>query len=254
MSSRLFARLHHTKPSVPARVNNAEVVTPQSLGLPATQPPPALPRTIQATARLVLAIDATASRAPAWNASQRVMGGLFTALPGELEVALAVHGGSRVHTFTGFTSKVETLRKQSARVQCQAGMTAMLNILAAVLKLDVRVIVYVGDVFEESHRGARRLANALAAKGTRVIILHDGGSPEDADGRIFQEIASITGGAVLPFDASALDELGELLRAIAVLAVGGTQMVAVQQANLPAAPLLLRRLAASRQLLLGHSK
>ena len=217
---------------------------------------PVMTRTTRSAAeraRLVLAVDATASRAAAWETSQRVMGGLFTALPGELDVALAVHGGGRVHTFTGFTSNANTLRKQSGRVECKAGCTALLDVFAAVLKLDVRVVVYVGDVFEESHGKARRLANALLLKDTRVIILHDGGSPEDADGQVFQEIASITGGAVLPFDASALDDLGELLQAIAVLAVGGTELVEEKQDTMPAAPLLLERLAESKQLLLPGS-
>ena len=125
------------------------------------------------------------------------------------------------------------------------------HILAAVLKLDVRVVVYVGDVFEELHAKARRLAKALARKNTRVIVLHDGGSPEDADGQVFQKIASITGGAVLPFDASALDDLGELLQAIAVLAVGGTELVEEKQETMPAAPRLLERLAESQQLLIS---
>ena len=50
--------------------------------------------------RLVFAVDATASREPAWAAARQVTDALVKALPGALDVALAVHGGSRVHTFT----------------------------------------------------------------------------------------------------------------------------------------------------------
>ena len=59
---------------------------------------------------------------------------------------------------------------------------------------------------------------------------------------------------MLPFDADAIDELAELLQAIAVLAVGGTELVEEKQATMPAAPVLLERLAESKQLLLGPGR
>ena len=46
--------------------------------------------------RLVFAVDATASREPAWAAARQVTDALVQALPGELDVALAVHGDSEV--------------------------------------------------------------------------------------------------------------------------------------------------------------
>ena len=169
----------------PVSVDAAKEPAPKGA---ATIPPPALrplpvPKPVVAAkierARLVLAVDATASRATAWVAARQLTDVLLATLPGELDVALAVHGGGRVHTFTGFTANADTLRKKASRVRCMAGSTALLDVLASVLKLDVRVVVYIGDVFEESVRKARRLAEALQLKNTRVIILHDGGSPED---------------------------------------------------------------------------
>jgi hypothetical protein len=244
----------------PVSVDMAKEPAPKDTG---TIPPPALrplpvpgPVVVAKVerARLVLAVDATGSRAAAWETARQLTDVLLATLPGELDVALAVHGGGRVHTFTGFTANADTLRKKASRVRCIAGRTALLDVLASVLKLDVRVVVYIGDVFEESSRKARRLAEALMHKNTRVIILHDGGSPEDEDGQVFQMIASITTGAVMPFDADAIDELGELLQAIAVLAVGGTELVEEKRDTLPAAPVLLERLAESKQLLLGNGK
>ena len=228
----------------PVSVDVEKKPAPRDAG---TVPPPALrplpapaPASVLAArperSRLVLAVDATASRAAAWEAAKQLTDVLLATLPGELDVALAVHGGGRVHTFTGFTANADTLRKKAGRVRCIAGRTALLDVLASVVKLDVRVVLYIGDVFEESVRKARRLAEALLHKNTRVIILHDGGSPEDPSGQVFQDIASITGGAVLPFDADAIDELAELLQAIAVLAVGGTELVEEKQATMPAAP------------------
>ena len=91
-----------------------------------------------------------------------------------------------------------------------------------------------------------------------MIILHDRAQLFAPQARradaVFQRIAAITGGAVLPFDASAIDELRAMLAAVAVLAVGGEEMLEAQQEAIPAAPLLLERLAESKQLLIGSTK
>ena len=69
--------------------------------------PPALR---EERARLVFAVDATASRSAAWEAAKQLTDILFEAIPGKLDVALAVHGGGRVHTFTAFTDDAGRLR------------------------------------------------------------------------------------------------------------------------------------------------
>jgi hypothetical protein len=193
---------------------------------------------------LVFAVDATSSRQAAWNTAKRLTDKLLGALPGELNVALAVHGGSRVHTFTEFVSDPEILRQVAGRVRCIAGYTRLLPILDRVARTDnVRVVVYIGDVFEESEGRALRLADTLLAKDIRVIILHDQDSRDHDAGEIFRAIAERTGGAVLPFDASAIEALGELLQAVAVLAVGGPELVEAKKDTLPAATLLLENLS-----------
>src|SRR5271165_558641 len=91
--------------------------------------------------RLVFAFDATASREPAWATARRVTDALVRALPGELDVALAVHGGSRLHTFTEFTADPNTLRDRAAAISCIAGHTQLLPILARSLSSPgVRVV------------------------------------------------------------------------------------------------------------------
>jgi hypothetical protein len=191
--------------------------------------------------RLVFAFDATASRQEAWASSKQLQDNLLRALPGELEVALAVHAGGRIKTFTRFTSNSAELRSMAAGVRCKAGFTKLLPILARVLKLsDVRVVVYISDAFEESEREARRIADALCANRTRVIILHDGKAHP-----AFGEITARTGGALLPFDISALDAL---LQAVAVLAVGDVELLETKQATMPAATLLLEHLGDRKRL------
>jgi hypothetical protein len=215
--------------ALPAAFTNAE--PPAEAGTPARP-------------RLVFAVDATASREPAWAAARQVTDALVQALPGELDVALAVHGGSRVHTFTAFTNDARTLRDRAAGVTCQAGMTRLLPILAASLKQQsVRVVIYIGDVFEESLAHGRDLADAMGTRGTKLIVLHDtsdSGARRDAE--IFWDLAKRTGGCVLPFDASAPGRLRDILSAVAVYAVGGEKLLRERRHALPGSVALLEQL------------
>lgn len=194
--------------------------------------------------RLIFAVDATASREPAWAAARQVTDALVKALPGELDVALAVHGGSRVHTFTAFTSNAAALRDQAAGVSCAAGFTRLLPILAASLKQPaVRVVVYIGDVFEENLLRGRRLADSMGAQGTKLIVLHDTSDPgARREAETFWDLAKRTGGCVLPFDASAPGRLRDLLSAVAVYAVGGEKLLRERRRELPGAVALLEHL------------
>jgi hypothetical protein len=194
--------------------------------------------------RRVFAVDATASREPAWAAARQVTDALVKALPGQLDVALAVHGGSRVHTFTAFTSEPNTLRDRAAGVACAAGMTRLLPILSTALKRPgVRVVIYIGDVFEESLTQGRRLADAMGAQGIKLIVLHDTADPAARrDAEVFWDLAKRTGGCVLPFDASASGRLRDLLSAVAVYAVGGEKLLRERQHDLPGAIVLLDHL------------
>jgi hypothetical protein len=198
--------------------------------------------------RLVFAVDATASREPAWAAARQVTDALVKALPGALDVALAVHGGSRVHTFTAFTNDANTLRDRAAGVACEAGLTRLLPILSASLKRPaVQVVVYIGDVFEESMVQGRRLADAMGAQDTKLIVLHDTADPAARrDAEVFWDLAKRTGGCVLPFDASASGRLRDLLSAVAVYAVGGEQLLWERRRDLPGAVALLEHFGERR--------
>lgn len=197
--------------------------------------------------RLVFGFDATASREPAWATARQVTDALVRALPGELDVALAVHGGSRLHTFTDFTADPNTLRDQAAAITCRSGRTQLLPLLSASLKAPgVRVVTYIGDVYEESPDRGRKLAGDLDGSGIRLIVLHDTAHwTARRDAELFLDLARRTGGCVLPFDASAPGRLRELLAAIAVYAVGGAELLQDKRGELPGAALLLRHLKGS---------
>ena len=194
----------------------------------------------------MFAIDATASREPAWQAARETTDALFGTLPGQLDVALAVHGGSRLHTFTGFTAKPGKLRDTAAGIECQAGGTQLVEVLTRSRDAgDVRVVVYIGDVFEESADEAAAVADSLRLRGCRVVILHDCDQAPayDPNVEVFQDIARRTGGAVLPFDAGSKDKLREILKAVATLAVGGVKLLQERRKTLPGAALLLQHLS-----------
>ena len=196
--------------------------------------------------RLIFSIDATASREAAWSAARQVTNSLFGALPGDLDVALAVHGSGSLHTFTPFTSDASTLRDVAASVRCQAGRTALIEILDRARQTpQVAVVIYIGDVYEESLASGLRMADDLRLRGTKLVILHDSIGADPASANAFEQLARRTGGCVLPFDGEASGKLRELLEALAVLAVGGIKLLEAKRKELPAATLLLEHLNGS---------
>ena len=248
-----FVLVPDPAPEAPAQAPASLLTHLRALVAPLTAPLTALlpgagghavPATTPGRPRLIFGFDATASREPAWDAARKVTDSLFRALPGELDVALAVHGGSLLHTFTDFTSNPATLRDRAAGIRCISGRTQLLPILSRALSAPgVRVVTYIGDVFEESPARGRKLADAMGARGIRLIVLHDVADwLARRDAELFQDLARRTGGCVLPFDASAPDRLRELLAAVAVYAVGGTDLLEQKRAELPGAALLLQHL------------
>ncbi len=195
--------------------------------------------------RLVFGFDATASREPAWATARQVTDALVRALPGELDVALAVHGGSTLHTFTEFTANPNTLRDRAAGITCRAGSTRLLSILSRALATpSVRVVTYIGDVYEESPGRGRKLADEMGRRGVRLFVLHDVADwNARRDAELFLDLARRTGGCVLPFDAQAPERLRDLLAAVAVFAVGGAELLHEKRRELPGAVVLLQHLA-----------
>ncbi|HEY8290788.1 MAG TPA: hypothetical protein VIG49_16045, partial [Acetobacteraceae bacterium] len=238
----LFGRLRSLAASVASALPNRSLVTDdadEAAGADGTAP---------RRPRLIFGFDATASREPAWATARKVTDALVRALPGELDVALAVHGGSRLHTFTPFTADPNTLRDRAAGIACIAGHTQLLPILSRALAAPgVRVVTYIGDVYEESPARGRKIADELGHRGIRLIVLHDVADwNARRDAELFLDLARRTGGCVLPFDANAPDRLREMLAAIAVLAVGGTELLHERRGELPGAVMLLEHLGHGR--------
>lgn len=219
----------------------AATLLPQATGLVSS--PSRLPE-IPKRPRLVFGFDATASREPAWHTARTVTDALVEALPGALDVALAVHGGGLLHTFTDFTSEAGALRDRAAGIECIAGQTRLLPILSRCLRTPgIRVVTYIGDVFEESLQRGRKLADELGARDIRLIVLHDTTDwAARRDAEVFLDLARRTGGCVLPFDPNAPGRLREILGAAAAYAVGGAALLETKRGELPGAVLLLEHM------------
>jgi hypothetical protein len=229
--------------------------TPQVLAGPPlpVKEKPAKPSASAITGRrLLIGFDATASREQTWKQATRLTDTLIATLPGELAVSLAVHGGGRLHTVTRYTTDAGRLRDKAAGIRCQGGYTKLLDLLSHAAALQANCVLYIGDSCEESGGRARKVADQLAKRGVRVIILQEG---EDSYARdVFAEIAERTGGALLPFDISSFDRIGkELMELVAVLAVQGVEAVEAKAATMPAATSLLLQNLDPKRLLIGKT-
>jgi len=196
-------------------------------------------------ARLVVGMDATASREPSWRTAKEVMGGMFAEVPQGLSVSLAYYGGSHGFRATPFVDDVTPLIAEANRVYCSAGHTQivrMLDHVAGEISRGGRVagLVLVGDAFEEDLATAVAGARRLRLLGCPVFAFFEG---DNRTGKAaYEKIAAMSGGAFLPFDSSAPAMLRELLAGIAAYAHGGLPALEAATKRLPAARLLLTQM------------
>ncbi|MBR0682790.1 VWA domain-containing protein [Roseomonas eburnea] len=180
--------------------------------------------------RLVFAVDATASRQPAWDRACALTGEMFLATRdlGGLAVSLAYWRGFMEFAATPFLTDGAELARRMSTVSCLGGQTQILRALRHALaesrKEKVGALVLVGDAVEEDVDALCHAAGELGLFGTPVFCFHEGANP--VAGNAFRQIAKVSGGAYAPFDSAAAETLRELLRAVAVYAAGGRAALA----------------------------
>lgn len=175
--------------------------------------------------RLLFALDATASREPAWNEARRIQAEMFDVAVGlgGLEIQLCYYRGLAEFEASPWLSRAEDLRRRMAEVECVGGMTQIGRVLEHTLgearsgKVDA--LVFVGDCMEEDVDYLCQQAGALGLLGTRAFLFQEGTDP--AAERAFKQIARLTGGAHCRFDAGSARQLRDLLAAVAAYAAGG---------------------------------
>jgi hypothetical protein len=175
--------------------------------------------------RLIFAVDATASRQPAWDRACHTQAEMFMATRdlGGLAVQLAYWRGYRELAATPFLTDTAELARRMSGVTVLGGQTQVLrcleHALAETRREKVNALVMVGDALEEAVDPACHVAGQLGLHGTPVFCFQEGGDRAAEAG--FKQIAKVSGGAWAPFDAASADALRELLRAVAVFAAGG---------------------------------
>lgn len=176
-------------------------------------------------ARLIFALDATMSRQPTWDLAAGVQAGMFEAAAslGSLSVQLVYFRGSGECRSSRWVADPRALSAMMTGIDCRSGPTQIGRVLrhaeAENGRATVRAIVFVGDAMEENIDDLCAVAGRLGLRGVKAFMFHEGG--DGAAGQAFAQVARLTGGAALAFDARAPASLAGLLRAVAAYARGG---------------------------------
>ena len=177
--------------------------------------------------RLIFALDATYSRQPTWDTACTLQADMFreVASVGGLDMQLAYYRGISECRASRWYSQPEQLAKTMSRISCHAGETQIEKILLHAQKetklLKVSALVFVGDACEEEDDELIPAANELGQAGVPVFMFQEGNDREVE--HTFREITRVTHGAYCRFDNGSAKQLGELLKAVAVYAVGGKE-------------------------------
>jgi hypothetical protein len=175
--------------------------------------------------RLIVAIDATASRGPTWDSACRIQGEMFeaTAGLGGLAIQLVFYRGYNECRSSRWVTTAGELHRLMTGVQCVGGFTQIGRVLthtvAETRRQKVNALVFVGDAFEERIDEVCAPAGELGKLGTPVFLFQEVRDPDATSA--FKQIAGLSGGAHLAFDLANIDRLKELLGAVAAYAAGG---------------------------------
>src|SRR5262245_5229505 len=199
--------------------------------------------------RLIFALDATMSRQRTWDTACQLQAGIFNEVArlGALDVMLLYYRGP-AGTPEGeckasrWYDSAAYLTKAMAAIDCRAGHTQLRRVLQHCCKeasqTKVNAVVFVGDACEEEWDDLAQPAAELGRLKTPVFLFQEGRNPEVE--QIFREIARLSGGVYGRFDTGAARQLSELLKAVALYAVGGVAALEGRKDN--ASVLLLGQL------------
>ena len=202
------------------------------------------PLQVQAEHRLIFAMDATASREPMWDLASSLHAELFkSAKENELAVQLVHFGGFNQFHYSTWNNSPSQLLQEMQNVRCQGGITQIERVMKHVLREStqsqkLKAAVYVGDMCEEPIAQLAMLAGQLGLRQIPMFVFQEG--RDNYATEVFRTLAGRSGGAHLPFDAHASDQLKSLLSAVATYATQGTE--AVKRLNTSASQKLLKQI------------
>lgn len=176
-------------------------------------------------ARLIFALDATASRQATWDVASQLQAEMFvsTQALGGLNVQLCYFRGFGDFFHSDWQSDGDRLLNIMTGIRCQAGATQLERLLRHAIaensRQKLKGLVFIGDAMEENIDRLANLAGQLGLLNVPLFIFQERGDPQVR--QAFQELCRLSGGAYSQFDEASADQLKELLRAVAVYAAGG---------------------------------
>lgn len=176
-------------------------------------------------ARLLFALDATASRQATWDVASQLQTDMFLSAQslGGLQVQLCYFRGFNEFFASDWQGDSRDLVRVMSGIQCQAGATQLERLLRHALeenaKKKIKCIVYIGDAMEENIDVLAHSAGKLGLLNIPVFIFQERNDPVAR--RAFLDITRLSGGAYSQFDEASANQLRDLLRAVAIYAAGG---------------------------------
>jgi hypothetical protein len=184
-------------------------------------------------ARVIFAIDATASRQPTWDMATTLTTAMFRAAAGSggLELQLVYYRGERECTASRWLSDAGALAAAMSGIMCRGGYTQIERVLKHAHAEDARqkvsAVILISDSCEENPNELFAAARKLV--GVPVFMFQEGA--EESVAGIYRTITSVTGGATCRFDAGAAARLADLLKAVVAFATGGRKALTNQNTD-----------------------
>src|SRR5262245_58729416 len=132
------------------------------------------------SARLIFALDATASRRETWDMACQLQGDMFRSVAaiGGLSVQLVYYRDLSECRNSRWVTDPSHLAKLMTRIDCRAGKTQIGKILAHAKRetelLKVSALVFVGDAFEEDEDKLLPDAHELGRLSVPVFMFQEG--------------------------------------------------------------------------------
>ncbi|NKB34217.1 MAG: VWA domain-containing protein [Pseudomonadales bacterium] len=184
----------------------------------------AMPKTA-GDARLIFALDATASREASWDVASQLQTEMFlsTQSLGGLNIQLCYFRGFGEFFNSDWQNNADEIVQTMSRINCQAGATQIERVLRHAITENehnkIKCVVYIGDAMEENIDILAQLAGKFGLLNIPIFMFQERGDPLAR--KAFMELSRLSGGAYSQFDQASAEHLKELLKAVAIFAAGG---------------------------------
>jgi hypothetical protein len=180
-------------------------------------------------ARVIFAVDATASREASWNVARELQAKMFieAGSDGLLQLQL-VYFQANTCRASKWAAQGEELARWMGAIQCETGLTQIEKVLQHALReherAPVQGVTFIGDSMEENIDVLGALADQLGAAGVPLHMCQEG---DDISARkAFRLLALKTGGTYSVFNPAVPQTIERLSAQLNKIARGAVASVA----------------------------